>query len=114
MFGWLFRRRQQPPKRPAGICPGCRYPIKGTLRPASWEEAGDGAEREEGALYAYRCPSCMVALHAWDPSGRPTADDRRLLWSMRAVRTPGGRTITQQQVTAWSRPARAGADPTKG
>ncbi len=43
-----------------------------------------------------------MELLAWDPSGSVTADARRLRWHMHAVCTPGGQTITEQQVTEWS------------
>jgi hypothetical protein len=108
MFGWLrllrSRRSRPEPCWPDGICAGCARPINGTFRPAVWEGLpSDGAMEEEGTLYACKCPWCGVPLLAWDPSGSAAADGRRLRWHMYAVRTPGGRTITEQQVTVWSR-----------
>jgi hypothetical protein len=116
MFGWLRSRRlQRPePRWPVGTCPGCAgYPIDGIFRPALWEGLpSDGVTGEEGALYAIRCPSCGVELLAWDSSGSATADGRQLQWYMHAVRTPGGRTITERQVTVWSCLETAGARST--
>jgi hypothetical protein len=105
MFGWLRSRRLPPePCWPVGICSGCSCPINGIFRPAVWEKLPSaGATEEPGSLYACTCPECGVELLAWDPSGSAAADGRRLRWHMHAVRTPGGRKITEREVTTWSR-----------